>query len=573
VSSAGELRGPWADGSPFARALNDAAAAWDARGGTRRLWERDASLWTGGEEERWLDWLDLDRAVHEAEAATALVHELRREDFSHVLLLGMGGSSLCPWALARIFGPTRDGLDVHVVDTTDPESILSVVDGRDLSRHLVIVASKSGGTLEPNLLKDLLFDRIAAAVGRGRAPSRFVAITDPGSSLDRAARAEGFRAVVNGVPGIGGRFSAISPFGLLPAALLGHDVRRLVARAKDMARRCHDGHATTNPGVSLGLALGTLAKSGQDKLTLVASRGSQPLGAWIEQLIAESTGKRGSGILPVDGESFAPESCYSGDRVFAWLRSEEDDGLPAWLSALERDGHPVIVLDVDKDGDVGAELFRWEVATAVAGSVLGIDAFDQPDVEASKVAARERLEGTTREPVAREMIAEDDDLRLWRAMDPADGGAFALPGPGPEAALAGLFASLRRGDYLAFLLWRASDSRLRRAAEGARTDVRNRRRCATTLGIGPRFLHSTGQYHKGGPNNGAFVQVMGPAGRDLAVPGREITFGQVETAQAEGDFDVLCRRGRRALMIELKTPVERSAPRLERLVRGALEMI
>jgi len=570
----GEIRGPWAEGSPFAAALAEAAADWDARGATRRLWDRDATLWTGGDESRWLDWLDVDRAAREAGEARTLADELRGEGIGDALLLGMGGSSLCPDVLAKVFGPARDGIDVRVLDTTNPQRIDRVVASMRLERTLVVVASKSGSTLEPNLLMELLLDRL-------RAPSRCIAITDPGSNLERAARLAGFRAVVAGTPGIGGRFSALSPFGLVPAALLGLDVAGMAASAREMARRCRGDHAAKNPGIALGLTLGTLARSGHDKLTLVPSRGMQAMGAWIEQLLAESTGKSGTGILPVDGELPGPPSCYSGDRVFAWLRDrscKDDRDVEEALRALEHDEHPVIVLDVEPgEHGMAAEFFRWEVATAVAGSVLGINAFNQPDVEASKVAARARLDATTGDAAAREMIAEDEDLRLWRAMDPVDGAAFALPGPGPEAALAGLLASLHRGDFLAFLLWRVEDPGPLRpyvqAIDRARLELRDRLRCATTVGIGPRFLHSTGQYHKGGRNGGAFIQVMGPAGSDLAVPGRPTSFGQVETAQAEGDFDVLCARGRRALLIELKTPIERSAPRLERLVRGALRLL
>jgi len=503
--------------------------AWDRSGATQRLWRRDASLWTGADEARWLGWLDV---VPRQQAAFHRLHALRRaaarSNWSHVALLGMGGSSLCPYVLARSFGWQSGWPRLSVLDSTDPVQIAAFEAALDLEHTLFVVSSKSGSTLEPNILRDYFLER------SGR-PESFIAITDPGSDLERRSRDAGFRDVVHGEPAIGGRFSALSAFGLVPAALMGLDVELLLARAEDMMERCGPRVETeVNPGVVLGVAMGAAALAGMDKLTIVASPLIADLGAWLEQLIAESTGKQGKAIIPVDGEDVAGSGAYGGDRLFVYLRLDPypDVAQDAAIEALERSGRAVLRLSLRDRYDIGSQFFLWEFATAVAGAVLGINPFDQPDVEASKVETRRLM----------------SEVEATGKLDPE-----TLPGPGPElaAALRAHLGLLAPGDYFAIQAYLPMGEGSTAALQRIRHRVRDARRVATTLGFGPRFLHSTGQAHKGGPNTGVFLQITAEAARDLPVPGRGYTFGLVEAAQARGDYAVLAQRGRRVLRVHL----------------------
>jgi transaldolase/glucose-6-phosphate isomerase len=555
--------------------VKKALADWDAQGGTRRLFAGDASLWTGSDEASWLGWLGLVSAeLDDLTPLRRLQEEVKREGFTHALLLGMGGSSLCPEVLAETFGHVPGYPQMHVLDSTDPAQVRAVEAKVDLAKTLFIVASKSGSTLEPNIFKAHFFERAKQVVGAGKAASRFVAITDPGSSLEQAARAEGFRHVFSGLKTVGGRYSALSNFGLVPAAVMGLDVEKLLDEAQRMEQACAPGvPAAENPGLVLGTIIGVLARRGIDKITLVASPGISDLGAWLEQLIAESTGKEGKGVIPVDRERLGPPAAYGPDRLFCYLRlsSAPDAAQDAAVEALEADGRPVVRIAVASPHDLGEEFLRWEIATAIAGAVLGINPFNQPDVEASKVATKALTSEyeQTGQLAAEEPFFTGEGLKLFA--DPANTEALLAAG---DRSLVGLLkAHLQRlgeGDYFAVLAYVAMTRAHEDAMQGFRHLVRDRKRVATCLGFGPRFLHSTGQGYKGGPNTGVFLQVTCDDAQDLPVPGQKYTFGVVKAAQARGDLQVLFERKRRALRVHLGSDVAAGLLTLDEAIRKAL---
>ena len=548
---------------------------WRRGGKVRRLWAGDASLWTGGDEGRWLGWLRVvEEGLGGAARLAALGQEARREGFRHLVLLGMGGSSLCPDVLRQTFGVIEGHPELRVLDSTVPAQVKRVADAVDPAHTLFVVASKSGSTVEPNVMKALFFERVSQAVGAERAGRHFVAITDPGTRMEQVALSEGFRHVVYGDPTIGGRFSALSPFGMAPAAWMGLDPRDWLERAREMVRSCGAFvPPAANPGVALGATMGTLASQGRDKLTFVLSPGIASLGGWLEQLVAESTGKQGRGIVPVDGEALGSPSVYGADRAFVYLRlsGAASAAQDAGVRALEEAGHPVVRIEVADARNLGQEFFRFEIATAVAGALLGIDAFDQPDVEAAKVAARRltaEYEETGRlqpETPLLELVG----LRLFASPRErerlAAGAAQGLPG-----VLAAHLALLAPGDYFALNAFvercEAHDVELQRM----RHAVRDAKRVATTLGYGPRFLHSTGQLHKGGPPSGVFLQITADDAEDVAIPGQRTSFGVLAQAQARGDFDVLVERGRRILRVHLGSDVPAGLGRLRAGLERAL---
>jgi transaldolase/glucose-6-phosphate isomerase len=561
---------------PLRGELQLAADAWDNASNTARLWSRDASLWTGVDESRWLGWLtapeDFAREIANLQAFCA---EIRAEGLRHVLLLGMGGSSLCPEVLAETFGQLPGGPKLHVLDSTVPAQVAAIERDVDLPRTLVIVASKSGSTLEPNIFHAYFYDRMVAAIGREAAGRHFVVITDPGSKLETVATRDGFRRIFAGVASIGGRYSALSPFGLVPAAAMGLDLARWHASAAAMASACGPRQAAReNPGVSLGLLLGTCANHGLDKLTLIVSPRIYDLGAWLEQLIAESTGKNGRAIIPVDRETLAAPNVCSHDRVFAYLRlgSAPDDAQDAAVEGLVAAGRPVVRLDVVEPYGLAGEFFRWEIATAVAGSVMGINPFDQPDVEASKIATRKLTSEfeATGKLSAEEPALSDDQMKFFTDDKNADTLRRTADEKTATAWLKAHLARIGEGDYFALLAYiamtRAHEARL----QNIRMRVRDHRGVATCLGFGPRFLHSTGQAYKGGPNSGVFLQITSDDAADLPVPGARYSFGVVKAAQARGDFQVLVERGRRALRVHLGSDVEAGLTRLEEIVKEVI---
>lgn len=558
-------------------ALDEECRRWDRDGLVGRLWRKDPDVWTGGDEARWLGWLDLPRAEVPAGALSRFAAGVRADGLTDVLLLGMGGSSLGAEVVGEVLGGTEGAPALHVLDTTDPAQIARTASRIDLSRTLCIVSSKSGTTLEPALLAGYFLDRMRRAVGPVRAGSHFVAITDPGSGLEETAAAEGFRQVWSGRPDVGGRFSVLSSFGLVPAAACGLDVTGLLAPAREMAERCGpDIPAGRNPGVRLGLLLGLAAAAGRDKATLVLSPSIRVLGGWLEQLLAESTGKAGRGLIPIVDEEPGPPSAYGPDRLFVHLRVEDgaDPGQEAALAGLAEAGHPVVALPVPGREALAGEFFRWELATAACGAVLGVNPFDQPDVEAAKVAARTLTEAweaggrLPEEPPA----ARSDGIALFADAGTASRLRARSGGPATlEGLVSAHVASAGPGDYVALLAYadrsRANDEALQRI----RRRVRDARRVATSVGFGPRYLHSTGQVFKGGPGTGVFVLLTtDDAAVDLPAPGRSCTFGAVKMAQALGDLEVLAARGRRVIRLHLEggAGFERAASLFERATAG-----
>jgi transaldolase/glucose-6-phosphate isomerase len=528
-------------------------------GWARRLWARDASLWTGQDEARWLRWLDAgDAGCVDLVALKAFQAEVKAASFAHVLLIGMGGSSLGPEVLAQTFGAQAGFPQLLVLDSTDADQIRRFEAQIDPSSTLFVVSSKSGTTLEPDILQRHFWALAKAALGEA-AGGHFVAVTDPGSKLEAVANQEGFRRVFHGEPQIGGRYSVLSNFGMVPAAAMGVDLDRLFETTGEMVAACGPA-AASNPGVELGCLLGTAAKGGRDKVSILASKGIADLGAWLEQLLAESTGKQGQALIPVDAEPVGPVSVYSRDRVFAYLRLEGHDEpeLDALADALAEAGHPLVWIDLKRREDIGQEFFRWEVATAVAGAVMGLNPFDQPDVEASKVKARQltdQYEATGRlEPetaFARgEGVAIYADPRNAQALQDLSGARTV------EAYLEAHLRQVKDGDYVGLLAYIDRSHPHIQALQAIRARIRDRKKVATVLGFGPRFLHSTGQAYKGGPNSGVFLQIIHEPARDIPVPGQRYGFKVVEAAQARGDMGVLVERGRRVIRLDLGGDVE-----------------
>ncbi|CAM3792420.1 bifunctional transaldolase/phosoglucose isomerase [Bordetella sputigena] len=552
---------------PLAEAVDKCLDRARADGWARRLWRHDGSMWTGQQEDRWVGWLAAGQGKQvDAQAVAALARDLQAERYTHAVLLGMGGSSLGPEVLAQTMGESGQGLALHALDSTNPEEICAVERGIDIARTLFIVSSKSGSTLEPEILNAHFHAATAAAVGQENAGKHFIAITDPGSKLEAAARQAGYRAIFHGDPTIGGRYSVLSVFGLVPLGVMGHNVAHFLETTQPMVRACGPSSPpAVNPGVRLGAILGEAARAGRDKVTIFASPAVASIGSWLEQLLAESTGKHGKGIVPVDLEPIGAPDVYGQDRLFAYLRCAEDDTaqLDAKVQALAAAGQPVIRITLPRPAAIGQEFFRWEVATAIAGAVIGIDPFDQPDVEASKVKTRaltDAYEKTGQLP-AETPIAEDGELAFYGDKSLAADGTV-------EGVLGAHLARLDQGDYAAVLAYVARNAAHERQIASLRATVRDRRKVATVGGFGPRFLHSTGQAYKGGPNSGVFLQITADPARDLPIPGRRISFGTVQAAQASGDLQVLAERGRRYLRVHIKGgDVESGLARLAKAVK------
>jgi len=536
--------------SAVSGALND----WKSNNKVARLWAKDASVWTGGDESNWLGWLSIvAEQIANIDALKQLGAEVKKRKFKHAILLGMGGSSLCPEVLRMTFGKIAGFPEMHVLDSTDPAQIKAIEKKLDLKKTLCIVSSKSGSTLEPNIFKQYFFERVKAKVGASEVGNRFIAVTDPGSKMQQVAENDKFWKIFAGVPSIGGRYSALSNFGMVPAAVMGLDVAKFLKTTHEMVAACGASTAADkNPGVILGAILGAAANQGRDKVTIIASPGIHDLGAWLEQLLAESTGKIGKGIIPVDREKLAKPASYGNDRVFAYLRlaSKPNKAQDAAVAALEKAGHPVVRIALPNIHAIGQEFFRWEIATAVAGSIIGINAFNQPDVEASKVETRKltsEYEATGRLP-AESPFFEAAGVKLF-----ADEKNAAALGGGAKLvdALKKHLARAGAGDYFAVLGYIPLNAENQKIRQEFRHVVRDKKKVATCLGFGPRFLHSTGQAYKGGPNSGVFLQITCDDASDLPVPGQKYTFGTVKAAPARGDFNALAARGRRALRVHL----------------------
>ena len=555
-------------------AFDNEMEAWRKTGRIRRLWAGDKTLWTGTDEDKWVGWLKIvEEELADVGKLASFASDVKKRGFTDVVLLGMGGSSLGPEVLGSTFGRQSGWPRFHMLDSTDPAQIKAIEDAIDLAKTLFIVSSKSGSTLEPNIFADYFFDRVSAARGKDKAGEHFIAVTDPGSSLERRANEQHFAHTFFGVKSIGGRYSVLSKFGLVPAAAMGIDVKRFLETTRHMQRSCGtDVPPAENPGVQLGIAMGVAAtRFGRDKVTVIASPGIADVGAWLEQLLAESTGKRGRGLIPLADEPLSTPVHYGSDRFFAYLELDGDAN-PSQrqaVEALEKAGHPVVRIRVTDKWHIGQEFFRWEIATAVAGAVIGIDPFDQPDVEAAKVKARtltDAYEKSHRLPEQTPMFRENG-IALYA--DPRNASEL-----GRHNTLSGYlkshFKRAQAGDYVALLAYIERDEPHTQALTTMRAHIRDKTRAATCLGFGPRFQHSTGQAYKGGPNSGVFLQITCDDPHDLNVPGHSYTFGVVKAAQASGDLEVLVERDRRALRVHLKS-VDAGLAELGRAVDAALE--
>jgi len=567
-------------------AVRTTLARVDEQKFSRRLWERDPAVWKSEPAHQRiirnaLGWLTVPDSMRaQASEVLSFVEEVKHAGFKCAVVLGMGGSSLCPDVCRATFGTAPGFLELHVLDSTVPASVARLEKSIELARTLFLVSSKSGGTAETLSFYKYFCNRVGSLKG-GRAGENFVAITDPGTSLEKLALQHNFRKVFHGQPDIGGRYSALSNFGMVPAALAGTDVQTLLAKAEEMARACAAAvPAADNPGVWLGVTMAEAARVGRDKVTFVISPGIATFADWAEQLIAESTGKEGKGLVPVAGEPLGEPAVYGNDRLFIHMRlaSQADQRTEDKLQALEAAGHPVIRLEVRNELDLGREFFRWEVATATAGALLGINPFDQPNVQESKdntnrLLAKFRAQGKFPEE---EPVAQSENIAFYCDGLTRSGleGRMRLQGP-PAGTdyLAAFLAQARPVDYLALLAFLEPATELKARLELLRLRLRDALRLATTVGFGPRYLHSTGQLHKGGAANGLFVHITADDAQDLPVPGEAYSFSVLKQAQALGDLQSLRSKNRRVARFHLKKSVLVGMAELSGLVEAAIKQI
>ncbi|HEX8736340.1 MAG TPA: bifunctional transaldolase/phosoglucose isomerase [Pyrinomonadaceae bacterium] len=536
---------------------------WKTENKIARIWSKDASVWTDDDESKWLGWLDaVSNELKDLQKYRDFADDAAR--FSDVVVLGMGGSSLCPEVLSITF----DKKNFHVLDSTVPAQIKALESRLDLAKTLFIVASKSGSTLEPNTFKQYFFERVAEIVGRENAGKQFVAVTDPDSKMQSTAERDGFRKIFFGEPQIGGRFSALSPFGLAAGAAMGLDIEDFLRRANEMIEACRNENPQNNPGAILGTILGVCHNDGRDKLTIFTSPEIYDLGAWLEQLIAESTGKQGVSIIPIDREPILKAEDYGSDRIFAYLKLKDsnDDAADEKISVLEAKNQPVVRIELEDKENLGQEFFRWEFATAVAGAMMKINPFNQPDVEAAKIEARKLTEEYEEkgELPPETPFYETGGIKLFTSekyaaeLDAYVGGEKSL-----RKYLEAHVAHLQENDYFAVLAFVEMNAENEKLLQSIREQILASKLVATCLGFGPRFLHSTGQAYKGGANNGVFLQITSDDAEDFPVPEQKYTFGVVLAAQARGDFQVLLDRDRRALRVHLGADVRGGLERLK----------
>jgi len=542
---------------PYQAAVEAKVQQLNAQDFTAGFWQKKADLWVAdaaGQQSirSFMGWLRVaETMVPAVPEIEAFAREVHAAGFRHVVVMGMGGSTMAPIVFKAAFAQGAGGLPLTVLDTTDPGTVRQVEAAVPLAHTLFIVASKSGTTAEPLAFGDYFYARLKELKG-DRAGENFVAITDPGSQFVAAATAQGYRRIFLNFADVGGRFSALTYFGLVPAALYGVPIGAVLARALGMMRACGaDGPVAHNPGLALGAALGVLAQHGRDKLTLLVPDALADFGLWLEQLVAESTGKEGRGILPVAGEPRGEVASYGPDRVFVYVgyQGQADAANATLLQQLQQAGHPVIAILMRDALDLGAEFFRWEVATAVASAVFGINPFDQPNVQAAKTATDKLMKA----------VEADGKLPATEAPAASENGVdyyIAAHGADATGVLKAFFAQARPGDFLCLQAYLTETPAVSAKLLELRQRVQKALHIATTSGYGPRFLHSTGQYHKGGPNTGLFVQFTDDNPQDLALPGRAYTFGTFKNAQALGDLQALHDNQRRTLRVNLGNDAE-----------------
>ena len=555
----------------FRDAVRDALADAEEADLIERLWAKDASLWKDEPAQKKiinnsLGWLTVPRQMlAAAEELKSFADTVRvSQQFRYVMVCGMGGSSLCPEVWRQTFGRQQDFPELLVLDSTDPDTIDNFAKQIDVQHCLFIVASKSGTTTEPIVFHKFWYDRVAQT--GANAGDSFIAVTDPGTQMVKAAQADHFRKIFLNQPDIGGRYSALSYFGMAPAALMGLDVAELLKRAVAASELCGaDAPIDENPGALLGATIAECALGGCDKLTIVTDEKLASLGLWIEQLIAESTGKEGKGIIPIAGEPLAAPSSYDDDRLFVSISVRSAAESPR-LKELEEAGHPVVYRQLDDAYDLGAEFFIWEIATAFAGWRLGINPFDQPNVQESKDATKALLEKYKSEGKLQEQKASASDGQVTVYSSGVGGAASSL-----QDVLQTHCASIKPGDYVALLAYLEETPATEAALEGIRATIRDATRAATTMGYGPRFLHSTGQLHKGGPDSGVFIQITAPDKVDFPIPGEPYTFSILKHAQAQGDFQSLLAHGRRAIRVDLGGDVLLGLQKLRETLVAALK--
>lgn len=542
-------------GSELAKAVAARQEEWDTAGCTQRLWQQDASLWTNTDESRWLGWLTIvEQQLAGVSRFKALAAEIAEDGFAHMVVLGMGGSSLCPEVFAATFGKQINAPHLLVHDSTDPAQVRALRAKIDPARTLFCVSSKSGTALEPNLSLQYFYEETRHAVGV-QAGHHFVAVTDAGSKLEGVAHKLGFRRVYYGAPNICNRYSALSDFGLIPHTAMGLDTERLLKRTRLMVQACQNTKSTENPGVSLGLILGTAAtRFGRDKVTLICSPSLQKVGAWLAQLLADSTGTQGGGLIPVDREPVLAPEAYGRDRIFAHLQYASDaDPNQAAVDALAKAGQPLVRLVLKDLNDVGQLFFQWEMATAVAGSVMGINVFEQPNVEANKVVASG---GADEKP-----IVEHEGIKLF-----TDKGNDALLGKG-KATLGGLIRKhldgMKGGDYFGLLAYLPMLPENEAVLLEIRRKILEAKQVATVLTFGPQSIGHNA-------DRGVFLQITCEEAEDLQVPHEEYTFGDVKAALARRDFQALMEGQRRLLRIHLGKDVKAGLARLHDLVSAAV---
>ena len=553
--------GPIADG--VAAALRDA----QQQQVVKRIWRKDASLWKTDPKAQdnirsSLGWLTVtDEMMGVADQLMEYAELIRQRGFRYVMVCGMGGSSLCPEVLRRSFGQQPDSPELIVLDSTDPDFIGSLAHRIDVDKTLFIVASKSGSTIEPTTFYKFWYNYLAQL--NSTPGQNFIAITDPGSPLVEDASQLNFQRVFLNQADIGGRFSALSFFGMVPAALAGLDIRKLLSRAKNAEQSCSPAiPLDSNPGLQLGVVLGEAFAAGRDKLTLVIDSRISSLGLWIEQLVAESTGKEGKGILPVAGETLGEPSVYGSDRIFVSISIGDTQGaVNQKLDALSTSGHPVVRRTLGDVYDLGSEFLVWEFATACAGWRLGINPFDQPDVQLAKQATNDVLQAfkEQRQLPPHHEVAKDDLLSLFMDDEVSSNNSV-------EKVLASHIAKAKAGDYIAVLAFVEETTETQELLQELQKHLRDKTGCATTTGYGPRYLHSTGQLHKGGPDTGVFIEITSNDETDWPIPGEDYSFSVLKQAQALGDFRALARKGRRVLGVDLGDKGVKALKRLVELI-------